>query len=578
MTSSNQYNKKLSLTLILMLLVLTFVVFSFFSYTSLTNQNGTARVVNYAGIVRGGTQRLVKQEIFGVQNDELIEKLDEVIEELMTGEGNNELIRLPDATYQEQLEEMKEIWRDVKEEIYFVRQGGSPDKLYAFSERYFELADATVSSAERYAEKSMEESQKWFFILNAAMVILVVLFWLMSVRHKRLSRELATAELANIEKSAFLSKMSHEIRTPMNGIIGMTEIAKLSINNKERLSDCLEKISYSSDYLLSLINDILDMSRIESGKVELEEAEFDFPKLIEGINTMFIERAEEKGLDFHIKDDSGLKIVVGDSLRINQILINIISNAIKFTPRGGMVALHVFADQVEDKRMAVHFITEDTGIGMSAEFMEHMFEPFEQARNMAHGQQGGTGLGLAISHNLIQMMNGHLRVTSELGKGSTFHATIPLVIAEGEATTVKKVIQEKESYDFSNIHILVAEDNEINAEIEKTILEHVGATVDHVWNGSEAVDAFTRAETGYYDMILMDMQMPLVNGIEATQMIRNIDRADADLPIIALTANAFQSDMEYALANGMNGYLPKPIEMKQLYKLISGWLEEKKDQ
>lgn len=569
--------KKGNLIFISVLLICTIAIFSCFSYFSLSRQNGTARVVNYTGIVRGATQRLVKEEISGHPNDPLADKLDGILDDLRSGEGSYDLIRLPDQTYQSQLNQMEKQWSELKQEIRTVRKGGSSKQLYDLSEAYFELADQTVSSAEVYAERSLQKSRILFMVLNAAMLILIVLFWVMNVRQKKMSLELELAEHASYEKSAFLSKMSHEIRTPMNGIIGMTELAKLSVDDKAKLADCLDKIDFSSQYLLSLINDVLDMSRIESGKMEIEETEFDLSVLIEGIRTMFMQKAESENIRFVIEGDVEEScIVIGDALRINQVLINIISNAMKFTSEGGSVSMKCFSRENGDRQLLAHFVIEDTGIGMSKEFMEHMFEPFEQAKNTSNRQYKGTGLGLAICHNLVQMMHGEIQVESEQGQGSVFHITIPLQISTNQGFTPKKVLLKPDTYHFEGQRILVAEDNEINAEIVKRMLKYGGVCVEHVWNGKEAVEVFRESSEGYFDLILMDMQMPVMCGREAVKIIRQLEREDANLPILALTANAFNSDIEKALADGMNGYLTKPVEMKTLFCTIAAWLDDKK--
>lgn len=579
MLPAMKQKKKVSLIFISVLLLCTIVVFSLFSYFSVGKQNGTARVVNYTGIVRGATQRLVKQELNGHPNDPLIDQLDDIIENLQTGQGPYDLIQLQDQSFQLQLEQLKEQWRDLKAEIRKVRQGSGEEGLYELSENYFALADQTVSTAEIYAENSLQTSRTWFLILNFTMLVLIILFWSLNVRQKKMSRELELAELASNEKSAFLSKMSHEIRTPMNGIIGMTEIAKLSVSDEKKVSECLDKIDFSSKYLLSLINDVLDMSRIESGKMEIEETEFDLSALVEGIRTMFNAKAQAEGIEFLVTSDiDDIKIVIGDDLRMNQVLLNVISNAMKFTPEGGSVSLHCACSKIDDAQALVRFIIRDTGIGMSEEFMAHMFEPFEQAKNISNKQYKGTGLGLPISHNLVQMMHGEIKVDSTEGKGTVFDITLPLGISSKSELPNQRSVSEADmdTYHFVGKRILIAEDNEINAEIVKKMLEYTGADIEHVWNGKEAVEVFRNAAEGYFDLILMDMQMPEMNGGEAVRIIRQQSRKDAGLPIIALTANAFNSDMEQALAGGMDDYLTKPIEMKKLYSTIGSWLQRSK--
>ena len=474
---------------------------------------------------------------------------------------------------------MQNHWKTIKSEIYHVRKGGDTQKLYDLSEKLFDVANQAVTASEEYSEKIVYRTWGWLIGLNIAFAILVLLVYLLSSRQKKLSQDLQYAENASKEKSEFLSKMSHEIRTPMNGIIGMTKIARMSLENREKLEDSLNKLDMSSQFLLALINDILDMARIESGKVELVEKEFNLLQMLDNIEIMFAQRAADKNIDFRlIKRGLTGQALIGDELRITQIIINIVSNAIKFTPSGGEIILEVRQTPTDTSRYVnLEFIVSDTGIGMSEEFMKHMFEPFEQEKQTVR-QYGGTGLGLAICQNLVKMMHGTMSVNSLPGKGSTFTVRLgleqmdhenPVIMSESESTDGKPV-------QLKGCRILIAEDNEINAEIVMAMLETTEVIMDHVWTGREAVDKFKASPAGFYSLVLMDVQMPEMDGLEATRIIRNLPKEDAQtIPIIALTANAFRNDMENALQSGMNDYLSKPIDPDKLIRMIATSLNKK---
>lgn len=558
------------------ILILAFSLFSIVSLDSIHKLQGDARIINYTGIVRGASQRIVKQELNHMENDALIEELDKILAGLSEGDAEYSLSVLDSPVYQMYVSQMEVSWNMIKEEIQKVRNGEDDAKLYEMSEDYFDLANSAVSAAEAYSVNKVQKTTEYLLGLNLVFAVFIAIFMFFRKKQNKMSGELLAAEKASSEKSGFLSRMSHEIRTPMNGIMGMTDIALLSLNQPEKVADCLGKIKLSSEYLISLINDILDMSRIESGKIELYLNAFDIHVFADRISTMFSQKAQDAGLDFQVKlYDISSPIMIGDELRLSQIVVNLTSNAIKFTPEKGKVYVEIEekagADGEEDNDMVSLQITvTDTGIGMTEEFMTRMFEPFEQASSSTAYKYGGTGLGLSICYNLIQLMNGELIADSKEGIGSRFIVRLELPKAH-EAVSVKERMMKRRITDFTGFHILLVEDNELNSEIATSMLEMKGATVDKAWTGKEAVEKFLHSEAGQYQMILMDMQMPEMNGMDACVAIRSSNHMQAKLiPIIGLSANAFSQDREEALKCGMNDYLAKPIDLDRLWETISG--------
>jgi signal transduction histidine kinase/ActR/RegA family two-component response regulator len=552
------------------LLLAAFVLLSMASLLSIQRLQGDARTINYAGIVRGATQRLIKQEMNAVENDELIGTLDGILTGLSAGGGEYQLTVLHSLEFQSDLSAMEKSWTRIKEEIYQVRGGADTGTLYELSESYFSLTNQAVSAAEAYSEQKVLSSTRWISLLNGVFVLVAVLFGIYQSRQKKVYQELVIAERASREKSRFLSQMSHEIRTPMNGIIGMTQIAKESINNTEKLEECLGKIQLSSDYLLSLINDILDMSRIENGKIELYHTAFDLRSFAERLRTMFTQKAADAGLGFSVTTGSiTAPAVVGDELRLTQIVVNLISNALKFTPEGGEIQVALRQERQEDDFCLLTIEVRDTGIGMTEEFLKKIFEPFEQADSSIAHKYGGTGLGLAISHNLIQLMGGQISVQSKEGEGTCFQVGLRLPVTDSNVPEIAPSAKIQSEERLDGYRILLAEDNAINSEIATSLLAIKGAKVDPVWDGKEALEQFAQSTPGAYQVVLMDIQMPVMNGLEACRKIRSCGHAQAKtIPIIGLSANAFQQDAGEAMDSGMNGYVSKPFDLKELVHAI----------
>lgn len=519
----------------------------------------------------------------------------------------------------------------------------------------------------------------------------------------KLEEAMLKAEQANMAKSEFLSRMSHEIRTPMNGIIGMVMLARQNLDNREKVADCLRKISLASGHLLNLINDVLDMSKIESGRMEINRTNFDFQAMMESLNEVIYGQARDRGIEFEVGFVGDVaERLYGDSLRVNQILMNLLSNALKFTPRGGRITLQVTRLQKEGDQIWLKFEVADTGCGIAPENFDKIFGAFEQENSNVSQVYGGTGLGLSISKRFTEMMGGRISVSSSLGNGTTFSVVLPFGKVEQEtkekrdftgfrvlvadddpdaaahaklllgkmgvradstdngyeaAVMVERAQMEEEPYDlclidwkmpfidgletirrirdsvmgskpasvlvtahdtaeiqeesrkagafsiitkplfestlasllseisgkqakepeesgmpegdFRGRRFLIVEDNELNMEIAVGLLEATGAAIETAGNGKEALERFSQSRPGYFDLILMDVQMPVMNGYEATRAIRALEREDAQtIPILAMTANAFSEDVEKSLANGMNGHINKPIDLKEVFTKI----------
>lgn len=373
-------------------------------------------------------------------------------------------------------------------------------------------------------------------------------------------------DLSAKAKSDFLARMSHEIRTPMNGIIGMTEIALKDGQTEERRIDCLRKIEHSSEYLLGLINDILDMSKIESGKMRLIEEKCNLMEMIQGLHPLLEAKLNENNIQYIADIQLKNHWFLADSLRLNQVLINLLGNALKYSKPDGHVWLTVRETEEEKGFSNLYFQIRDDGIGISPENQQLIFRQFEQADNSDNARKQGTGLGLAISRRIVRMMDSDIKLESEPGKGSTFSFNVKLQPVSCEKTTVTS---QPEEISFPGKRILVVEDNELNMEIICTILEGYKILTEQAVNGKEAVYQMEKTAPGYYDMILMDIMMPEMDGLEAARAIRAMEREDCKtIPIYAMSANAFDEDVKRSLASGMNGHLSKPVDIQVLEKTL----------
>lgn len=425
-------------------------------------------------------------------------------------------------------------------------------------------------------------TRRFFLVLGAILILnfSCVVFYLTDNRNRKLMEQkeesnrilkvaAEEAQSASRAKSEFLSHMSHDIRTPINGIMGMTEIAQKNITDPEWVQDCLNKISNSSRHLLSLINDVLDMSRIESGKVTINAAPMNMVATTDEcasiIGGQLLERDVELIREF---GDFAHPHLIGDELHLRQILINILGNAVKFTPDGGKIWFRVSETDSADGRASFHFEIEDTGIGMKPEYLQHIWEPFSQEDGGTRTNYKGTGLGMAITKQFVDMMGGTIAVESRLHEGSKFSIDLSFDI-DHNAAQAPEVPEETELH-LEGMRVMLVEDNEINMEIAQFMLEDVGITVSCVENGQLALELFQRQAPDSFDAILMDIMMPVMNGLDAARAIRALDRPDAQtIPIVAMTANAYDEDVRNALEAGMNGHLAKPIDTALLYRTLS---------
>ena len=489
---------------------------------------------------------------------------------------------LTDFSYEYKLSKSIAPWDETYEEVY-----GSVVEMIDPVTYTFELGDSQWI-LEVMPENGWNSNEKLYRLWGCGLLIVLLLtgfvFMIMLLHrtqesentvvelNKKLQKALEQAKTASVEKSNFLFNMSHDIRTPMNAVIGMTSLIRHDAGNKDKVIEYADKIDISSQHLLGIINDILDMSKIEAGKTVFKYDDFSILNFIQEINNLFHSQIDEKKQILTTKKNIRHEWVNGDQLRLMQIFSNLLSNAVKYTQEGGKIQFLVEECETNSSVHAKYrFLVRDNGIGMSADFKDKIFDAFTRAESSVTNKIQGTGLGMAITRNLVEAMGGTIDLESELGQGSCFEVFIELRIAEDR--TVALAAQEKTDEQDGNIlqgmRFLCAEDNELNAEILTELLKTEGAECTICENGEEVLKAFEQSAPGDYDMILMDVQMPVMNGYEATKAIRRSSHELAKtIPIIAMTANAFSEDIQHSFAAGMNAHVSKPVEMKVLEKTI----------
>jgi len=391
---------------------------------------------------------------------------------------------------------------------------------------------------------------------------------------EKLMESAKKAEQANTAKTEFLQRMSHDIRTPINGIRGMIELADYYSDDLQKQEECRKKIWDASGLLLELINEVLDMGKLESGEIILEEREFNLKKLLGDIVNVVEKQSKECQLEI-VQCDYQIKHwnLIGSPIHIKRMLMNILSNAVKYNRYKGKIILDCREVSCIGNAALIEFICKDTGIGMSKEYQEHIFEPFTQEFNSARSSFGGTGLGMPITKSLVEAMGGNIEFESEKNVGTTFRLKIPFKI--DDCVHIEEPTEEEHNVSIEGVRVLVAEDNDLNMEITEFVLSSVGAVVIKASNGQEAIEIFEKSEVGEIDIILMDVMMPGVDGVAATRIIRSMSREDAKtIPIIAMTANAFSEDRLRAVEAGMNEHLSKPLESTVIIKTIAKYLKE----
>lgn len=520
---------------------------------------------------------------------EYLSKIDETVEFYLTGDFYKTVSEnYEDAIYTYTDEyvhrEDRESYRRMCNRKYMAQHLSFKNQFYSFD--YRQLAGG---------------EEKWYrmhviaasFLPNgeASHVVMAVMDVDNQVRKDISQREavaeaLVQAEKANKAKSNFLSNMSHDIRTPMNAIIGFSTLAQTHTDDKNLIEDYLGKILSASKHLLSLINDVLDMSRIESGKIQIQEDEVSIYDVIQDVKNIIQPMAEEQEQSFIINTDITNNYIYCDKLRLNQVLINLLGNAVKFTPNQGTITLDIYQEMAAPKGYGVYiFKVKDTGIGIGEEFLDKLFEAFERDKVASATGIQGTGLGLSITKSIVEMMGGIISVESAIGQGTEFTVKVVFMLQDvdeevltPELLKAQKEIEEQQQKEvqrklFKNKKVLLVEDNHMNRQIARMLLQEAEFIVDEAVNGLEAYEKVKNAKEGEYAVVFMDIQMPIMDGYGATKMIRNLPvRALANVPIIAMTANAFAEEKKKALSCGMNGHVSKPIDVNVLFKTIENIL------
>ena len=424
-------------------------------------------------------------------------------------------------------------------------------------------SDIEYMSDKRYAMVMLQ-------IGGICLLVLIMMFINVRRTVSNLSKATREAERANKAKSDFLFNMSHDIRTPMNAILGFTALMEKDIDDKDKLRDYLGKIKSSGDFLLSLINNVLEMAKIESGKAELDITAVDLMAANKEYLSVFDAEIKKKNLTLNYTTDIQHRYIYMDETKVRKIFSNLISNAIKYTTAGGKIDISMKElPQPDDEHATFKIEVADTGIGMSEDFLPHLFDSFVREHNSTESKIPGTGLGLPIVKSLVELMGGTIEVESELGKGTKFTVVISYRICDKSLTEKQQALIPADTAGLNNIKILLAEDNDLNAEIATELLEEFGLTAERAVDGIECVDMVEKAESGRFDVILMDIQMPNMNVFKATEVIRKLpDKEKANIPIVAMTANAFDEDKKAALGAGMNGFIAKPINIEEILSVL----------
>ena len=484
-------------------------------------------------------------------------QIEKIAEEIVAPEDKEKFLSMMNEEFIRSKLEESECFLEY---IHYVR----PDKSLGLSRyKFYYLDDNT-----RFIVGLIEDCEQEYQVRKE----LEDAFEQISETNKNLNETNRALQHASAAKSEFLAHISHDIRTPLNGVRGMLEIAEDNIENTDKLKDCLGKIRTSSDYLLALINDVLDMSKLEAGKVIFTREDMNIKEVINNIIGMLSNMAKENGVTINAlnMDEMNIPNVFSSPLHFRQIMLNVISNAIKYNKPGGRIDLSINEISRTADEVRYCFVVEDTGIGMSHAFLEKIFEPFMQENESGNARTiyKGTGLGMSIVKNLVDGMHGDVAVSSEKGKGSTFKITLPFEINYQNTSVFSE--QEEKIVDFSGLKVLVAEDNTLNLEIIEYVLKAEGMVVDSAEDGNIAVDKFIKSQVNYYDFILMDIMMPNKNGIDAVKEIRALEREDSKrVPIIAMTANAFAEDVQQTKTAGFNDHLAKPLDRKILKKTLA---------
>lgn len=394
---------------------------------------------------------------------------------------------------------------------------------------------------------------------------------------KQLKEQAEQAQRANMAKTDFLRRMSHDIRTPINGIMGMIPICRRYMGDPGKQEECFEKITTASGYLLDLVNDVLDMNKLESGQIKLEQNPITLSKLMQEVHEIIRMQALEAGVAFTVAEEEIIHDeLIGSSVHLKRVLQNIESNAVKYNREKGTVTVSCRETKSDGVTAEFEFICADTGIGMSEEFQKHAFEPFEQENGASRTSYAGTGLGLAIAKNIVEQMGGSIRFVSRKDEGTTFYIILPFEINQ-EAQ--QEAEQKKEKVSVEGLRILLVEDNDLNMEIARFVLEEEGVIITEARNGQEALDLYAASEPYWYDAVLMDIMMPVMDGLEAARRIRRLPREDAvEVPIIAMSANAFADDMDQSLEAGMDAHISKPLNVEELIAAIGRYCKGRKEQ